>query len=90
MTNAGFSPDCKIIKETLSNGKFLKVNDSDTPLEIKIKVMINRLVLDDETINRTYGNGVKYQYHSSWSKIYSVLIKINQLRLKNWFFKPIS
>lgn len=90
MANAGFSSDCKLIKETITSGKILKINDTDTSIEIKIKKMINDLVLTDEIINRTYGSNIKHQYHSSWGKMYKVLIKINQLRLKHWFFKAIS
>ena len=85
----GSSSDCKLMKKAISSGKCLKVNDTDTSLEIKFKTMINHLVLEDELIYYNF-NGKKISYHSSYRKKSKVLIKINQLRLKNWFFKPIS
>lgn len=84
------SADCKLIEKAIFGGKCLKINKVDNTIEIQIKTMINHLVLEDKITSYTSCNGKKIPFHSSWTKMYKTLIKINQLRLKHWYFKSIS
>ena len=88
MADAGYSHDKKVISQLIKTGKQLPVLPTDPQLLIRIKTLVNRLIANDKAVNKTY-LGTKYVYHSAWEHMTHTLIKINQTRIKNWFFVKI-
>lgn len=89
MADAGESNDCILLTKIIKEGKFLEIYSDDSYLDIIIKNKMNHLVSIDEIKYFTWNNK-KYPSHSAWSKMDKVLIKINQLRQKNLYYKPLK
>jgi len=85
MANAGYSADKKFITEAIQSGKLLTINKSEQPIIQIFKEKINNLLLNDVVRTETW-NGKKYDVHSAWGDKYNLLIKMNQIRQKNWFW----
>ena len=89
MANAGYSNDKKLIRSRMDSGKLIKLYPDDDKLQIIFKNYINNLISNDVITNEFYC-GKNYLVHSSWKYVCKTLIKINQLRIKNWYFKEIK
>jgi len=89
MANCGYSADNKLISNAILQGKLLVINDNDDNIAILIKNKINVLISNDSTSKCEY-NGHKYISHTAWIHKYRTLIKINQIRQKNMYYKPIE
>ena len=89
MANAGYSSDYKLIRHSLDYGKILKIKSDDYYLQKYLKEYVNKLILGDVVTNECW-NGKNYLRHSSWDNVSKTAIKMNQLRLRHWYFKPIS
>jgi hypothetical protein len=92
MANAGHSKDNKLVKQLLKTGKILPINYNEPDFVTKIKLLINDLVLNDKILTRTlpWGKHEKYEYHSAWERQTKVMIKINQIRIRNWYFNKLD
>ena len=88
MADAGFSSDNKLIRNMIRENKLLNINSDDVGFIVDIKQRMNNLILED-TIKNSSFCGRKTEYHTAWGKSYRLLIKINQIRQKNWYFNPI-
>ena len=89
MANAGRHSDTVLLKKMIKYGLVLKINEGDHPVIVNIKIRFNNVVLNDYAENRSY-NGRKYIWHSAWNKCDSVVMRVNQIRQKNWQFAPIN
>jgi len=90
MANAGNSKDCLLISNLIKLGNTIKIYDNDHFCAIKIKTLINNLIESDRITNKTYNSKIKYVYHSAWEKKHKILIKINQIRVNNFYYKDIN
>ncbi len=89
MANAGRHNDTRILKSMIKSGKLIKISPDDHAVVVKIKTLFNDIVLSDQPSNYTW-NGKKIVTHSAWSRMNENLIKVNQLRVRHWYFKSIS
>jgi hypothetical protein len=89
MANAGNHGDTKLLKFMIKEGRLLKVYEIDHPIAKRIKFRFNDLVINDQTSHYRY-NGKNYNTHSAWNRMDVTLIWVNQLRLKHWWFEPLS
>lgn len=89
MANAGYSNDNKLVTRLIKTGKQLSMNPTDPPYLVYIKTLINDLVINDVPEPHTW-QGKKYYSHSAWVRSTKVLIKINQIRQRNWYWKNIT
>lgn len=88
MADAGYSADNKLVVKLINEGKFIPIAQDDLPIVKEIKSKINNLVAEDKPKNSCY-MGKTYIYHTAFEKMTRVLIKINQIRQKNWFFEKV-
>lgn len=88
MANAGYSADNKFITEAIRSGKLIAINPNEHPLIQIFKEKINNLLLND-VVTPYKHSGRTYYSHSAWSNDGKVLIKINQIRQKNWFWDKL-
>jgi hypothetical protein len=89
MANAGYSSDCKLVRNSIDEGNLLTIHESEHPISKRFKSALNELILNDKSYHYKYG-GKTYYSHSAWSESEKILIKINQLRLKYWYWEKIS
>jgi hypothetical protein len=89
MANAGDSYDNVLIHKLIQEGRTLPIKESDDPIAIQIKEKINRVILEDETSNRNY-NGYKYVSHTAYNRTFKLVIKINRIRQRNWYYKKLE
>jgi|JFJP01.1.fsa_nt_gi hypothetical protein len=89
MANCGYSADKKLIADAIKSGKTLDIKEKDNSIIILFKNKINALLLEDTVSNHEY-NGHKYEFHSAWNKLSRLLIKLNQIRQKNMYYKSIE
>lgn len=90
MADAGFSADKKFVDKYLHENKYVPIQPDDNPIVIEIKNNINDVIKNDKLIPKSYNNH-KYYYHTAWENKYGkLLIKINQLRVKNWFWDKLK
>lgn len=89
MANAGYSSDCILLTKLIQEQKQIKILPTDNDVEIIIKNKLNNLVLNDVISNFSL-NDKKYLTHSAWEHKSKVLIKINQIRIKNWYFSKLK
>ena len=89
MANTGYSSDCKLFRYCIAESKLIKILNSDNFIELKLKEIINNLVRNDVISNRYYYGG-KYDFHSSWNFKGNALLRMNQIRTKYWYFKPLK
>jgi len=88
MGNNGNSNDKKFITEAIYGGKLLRINKNEPCVTRIIKEKINFLIINDRVTTIKH-NGKKYDTHSAYYGMYKLLIKINRLRLKNWFWDKL-
>lgn len=89
MANAGEGMDTKLLKKFIRKRYYIPLLESDNDIDIQIKNIMNNLIENDEVQTKTY-NSTKYEWHSAWQKLSRVLIKINQLRVNNFYYKPLK
>jgi len=88
MANAGYSADKKFITEAIRSGKLLDVKSTEQPLIQIFKEKINFLIKNDDITAHKF-DGKKYYSHSAWGGMYQLLVKMNQIRMKNWFWDKL-
>jgi hypothetical protein len=88
MADAGYSADKKFIAEAIRSGKLLHSTKEEHPIIQSFKHRINFLLLDDVLTPHKY-DGKKYYSHSAWGGMYQLLVKMNQIRMKNWFWDKL-
>jgi len=86
MANAGYSADKKFISQCIRDNKLLVIKPEEHPIIQDFKQRINVLLIEDEIKWYPSFNGKKYAVHTAWGRKYQLLIKINQIRMKNWFW----
>ena len=89
MADAGYSADKKIIEHLIREEKFLKIKETDCAIITDFKKRINKLLEEDKIVCSTWC-GKKCERHSAWDSMYQLLIKMNQIRIKKWYFKRIE
>ena len=77
MANNGYSHDKKVINKAIYAGKILQIKQGEHPVARRLKEYINYLIINDELRRNTYG------------KLRRVTNKINQLRMKYWYWDKI-
>lgn len=88
MADNGYSHDNKIISEAFQAGKILQIKQDEHFIARRLKEYINDLIINDEVKHRTFC-GKSYPYHTSWGRMHRVTNKINQLRMKYWYWDKI-
>jgi len=89
MANAGNHNDTRLLKSMIKEGKLIKIYPNDHPIAVKIKARFNKLVINDHTTTYSYSQK-KSKVHSAWNHMGKTLIYVNQLRIKKWYFIPLS
>ena len=82
MADDGRSRDKKLLNHLQSKKLNLIIFLDDDPIEKQIKNLMN------EYVNLDWVGYLKY--NQNIHKQHKIEIKINQLRIKNWYFKPIE
>lgn len=90
MGNAGHSRDIKIINEAIKTGKQFKINDIEHPVSLFFKLRVNEEILANDKLTPYKAGGKTYYSHSAWSKLDNILIKINQMRIRYWYWEIIE
>ena len=83
MADDGRSRDKKLLNHLQSKKLNLIVFLDDDPIEKQIKNLMN------EYVNLDWSGSI-WQHNQNIQKQHKIEIKINQLRFKNWYFKPIE
>lgn len=89
MANAGRHNDTQLIKKMIFDEKLIRIEPTDHHIAKQIKFRFNALVMTDTLRNGNY-NGRKYVSHSAFRHVDKLLIRINQLRFKHWYFESIT
>lgn len=88
MANAGNHSDTRLINQMIREEKLITISSDDHPIARKIKLRFNELVTKDERLPHTF-NGKKYVGHTAWRKLHNLLLRVNQLRWKYFYFEPL-
>lgn len=89
MANAGRSSDSLLVKRLIKEGKYIKHYPGERWCVWDMKNRINKLILDDVVHNERY-NGKNYEVHSAWRHTTRLMIKLNQIRLHEWYFDKLK
>jgi len=91
MADAGFSSDYLLVRELIQNGKTLEINKDDCHLDKLIKAKINDVIVND-IVTKHYDSSMKYEYywHTAYNRVFKLMIKINRIRQRNWYFKKLT
>ena len=87
MANAGYSADNKFIDQAIKVGKLIAINPDEHPIIQDFKNRINVLLLNDKVIPHKF-HGKTYYHHTAYCDN-KLLIKINQIRMKKWFWDKL-
>lgn len=89
--------DKKLIQYLISNNEKIKIYESDNTASIQIKSIINNAVDKDysyKTFYRYHKRKKLQKHYFIWHSYYEfkniVLNKINQIRQKNFYYKPLK
>lgn len=84
------SNDKKLIRYLICNSEYIRIHESDNEIAVIIKTMINNLISED-MIFKEYIRYMNYKYirHTAYEKLGILLNKINQIRQKNLYYKPL-
>jgi CTP:phosphocholine cytidylyltransferase-like protein len=88
MADNGYSHDNKVIHEAFQAGKILQIKQGEHFITRRLKEYINDLIINDEVKRMSLGKD-SWDYHTSWSRMHRVTNKINQLRMKHWYWDKI-
>lgn len=82
--------DNTLVKSLILKSKLLKIYDSDDELAVKLKTIINDLIYSD-VLYKEYNRYMKYKYirHTAWKDKNVLLNKMNQIRQRNLYYKPL-
>ena len=89
MANSGYSSDCRLLRYCVTETKLIKLSKDDDEVAFKLKSLINDLVINDVIANGCYA-GQNYLTHSAWNFKSKILVKMNQIRTKYRYFKPLK
>ena len=78
-----------LVHELINKGKLLIISESEDCIVRSIKSKINDVIKNDIVTNERW-NGHKFKHHSAWTKLDNLLIKINHIRQRNWYFKKLE
>lgn len=88
MADNGYSHDNKVINEAFQAGKILQIKQDEHFIARRLKEYINDLIINDEIKRMSLGKD-SWDYHTSWGRMHRVTNKINQLRMKHWYWDKI-
>lgn len=88
MADNGYSHDNKVIHDAFTAGKILQIKQGEHFIARRLKEYINDLIINDEVKANTFC-GKSYNYHTAWVRMHKVTNKINQLRMKHWYWDKI-
>ena len=90
MANSGNSRDSTILRNCIFDGRCLKYNENDCFYDTLFKNIINKVVLSDVVTNHSWNGKTYYNHSAHFTSSKNAINKINQIRLKNWYFNPIN
>lgn len=86
MTNAGFSSDYKLFRKLMDDDVLIKIHKDDDALAVLIKTKMNIVLQEPEHLSQwNYDEYLKQHYTRK-----KLIIKINQIRQKNWYFDKLK
>lgn len=89
MSDDVYMNDNELMRKCIYRDIVLPIAKDDCKVDKKIKGLINTLVLNNVTTNHSWNGKTYYRYSSLWDTG-KALLKCNQIRFKNWYFKPVK
>ena len=89
MSNAGNSADAVLFKKKVLANKLVLYVKLECCHQRTLKHMMNDFLLTDEIKQGPSIMGKTYHYHTALYNKEKLLTKMNQYRLRNWYFEPL-